>query len=689
MFLVSDEEKSPLDLADTAPVTEDLPVEAASPSPQVSLGTSTENLSQNSTPKDTVQGGPTQVVGTSQEDEGWQEAVSRGRSFGASTRRSGHKGFSSGSAHNGGSAYTGGHHRNHGGVLRERGNFTPAGTISFASKKRNQTSGSTPPQLITAPITSADGGQQSAKASTSGRASISTVANLPAKPAPSPSVVPQIDTATEAEDQENRRGVLPETRTAAARPPSSSFSKTTGGPPSTGRSAFSYKEVALAPPGSRSAMRPAVELPAVVAAPESIVKETTMDEKVSSPPLVTASDEAQSSTSLSAQDPSSLIEAEAPVVAREPEGEEGCDLAEPSQELLLLSEVMEMEPEIVTGIMAAPSQISESSSIVDPPENLSESDPPGTAQEEILDLEGSSNVKTILEEEIVVKTEKRDSDNVGGPAESEVPETEVTSDDSTSPTARKLSAAAPPFNPNVGLGRKPAVSKAVAVTPFKDGKAPPVTEVVAHIPLPPLQVPAAVAVTPIRRPPPPLAPLPHLGYMMPGTHFGAFAPGFVPPLPFHQKSLLGNGPYLSGLPALHPLPPPIQVRTVQMNPNAEEFIPWYLREPCLPSPGTPPVATDTPDVQSTEEFVGESPPVNVEDAAVALESDTHVVETKVEAETEGEGTEQSISRQGEEEIADNPVEEQNVEVEPTLAETSEEKSETEDAGSDSVANVLR
>ncbi|KAH8937183.1 hypothetical protein BDL97_16G013000 [Sphagnum fallax] len=95
------------------------------------------------------------------------------------------------------------------------------------------------------------------------------------------------------------------------------------------------------------------------------------------------------------------------------------------------------------------------------------------------------------------------------------------------------------------------------------------------------QVPTTIPMTPIRKSLPPLAPVPQI---LDPYHAPFIMQGFVPPLHFQpplydgQMFLLGHGPYHGRYPCMYQFHPPPPKCNVQMNPNSEEFIPWYLWE---------------------------------------------------------------------------------------------------------------
>jgi hypothetical protein len=159
---------------------------------------------------------------------------------------------------------------------------------------------------------------------------------------------------------------------------------------------------------------------------------------------------------------------------------------------------------------------------------------------------------------------------------SDVPDSEF-----TVYSPKRLSPAAPPFKPGVSI--KGVEHTTVAVIPLKDGKTLVLPGLASH--LPPLQVPSTIAVTPMCKSPHPLALIPQISYMTADPYHGPSIDmqGFVPPHQFRpaifdgQTSLLGNGPCPGMHPQIYPFVPAPLKCSVQMNPNAKEFIPLYLR----------------------------------------------------------------------------------------------------------------
>ncbi len=135
-----------------------------------------------------------------------------------------------------------------------------------------------------------------------------------------------------------------------------------------------------------------------------------------------------------------------------------------------------------------------------------------------------------------------------------------------------LSAEGPSFHLDNAPG---SVSTTVAVTPFKDGKGPPLNGLPVGLPLLSDNVTNTVAVTPMHRSLPPLAPLPLVRFMSPQYIMPLHQPGmpivpiFVPPYHFRL-------PMLDGLQTSSHLIAPVPFApfcSVPINLNAEEFHP--------------------------------------------------------------------------------------------------------------------
>ncbi|CAK9212247.1 unnamed protein product [Sphagnum troendelagicum] len=438
MFLDSDEEKSESDSVESSGTPKDSLVSPPTPPKLPTKDSAPEPLTNGSNGISKVPD-HVEVLKEGHEDEGWQEAVPRGRFSGGGSRRSFHKD---------GMQPAGG---------KMNGNLLS--TVKTLLQRESDSQGQAQEISESIPGTSTgavqvkesacekeDGG----KSLSAGTPVVQTVEQVPGQPIPGISI------------------------SLAAGP----------GPASTNRTVFSYKEVALAPPGTRTLMRPALELPAAA------LEHSQQD---SSSPSTSSS---KSGNSPVADQGSSL-----PLVQ-----EEG------SSAPLVTEEGSPPVPEEV-----------------EKPEPMASSDVP--------DSESAVNC------------------------------------------SKSLSPAAPPFKPGVTV--RPAESTAVAVTPFKDGKTPPLPSLPSQLPLP--QVPTTIAVTPMR-----------------------------------------YGPYHGGYPGMYqfPPPPPPPKRSVQMNPNAEEFIPRYLQEQAA-SPHSPPVVAVPVSPSSEMQAVSEQEllqPVTVAEHEESIES---------------------------------------------------------------------
>ncbi|CAM6067340.1 unnamed protein product [Sphagnum tenellum] len=135
--------------------------------------------------------------------------------------------------------------------------------------------------------------------------------------------------------------------------------------------------------------------------------------------------------------------------------------------------------------------------------------------------------------------------------------------------------------PSFNLDNVPgSVSTTVAVTPFKDGKGPPLNGLLVSLPLLSDNVTNTVAVTPMHRSLPPLAPLPLVRFTTPQYIMPLHKPGvpivpiFVPP--YHFRLPMLDGLQTSSLPGNGPHMPPVPFApfcSVPINLNAEEFYP--------------------------------------------------------------------------------------------------------------------
>ncbi|CAM6015800.1 unnamed protein product [Sphagnum balticum] len=465
MFLDSDEEKSESDSVESSGTPKDSLVSPPTPPKLPTKDSAPEPLANGSNVISKVPD-HMEVLKEEHEDEGWQEAVPRGRFSGGGSRRSFHKDSMqpAGGKMNGNLLSTVK-------ALLQREPDSQGQAQEISESIPGTSTGTV--QVKESACEKEDGG----KSSSAGTPVVQTFEQAPGQPIP---------------------GI--------------SISLTAGpGPASTNRTVFSYKEVALAPPGTRTLVRPALELPA--AALEH-----------------SQQDSASPSTSSSKED---------------------------SRDIVLLESGAE-EDETVLSLRA-----------IETRENVDE------------EMQG----ECISAEDPAVAQQPT--------ASSDVPDSE-----SAVNCPKSLSPAAPPFKPGVTV--RPAESTAVAVTPFKDGKTPPLPSLPSQLPLP--QVPTTIAVTPMRM------------YQFP------------------------------------PPPPPPPKRSVQMNPNAEEFIPRYLQEQAA-SPHSPPVVAVPVSPSSETQAVSEQEllqPVtvaeheeNIEESSSSSSSseDEQVVDQKESSEQSSESDE--------------------------------------------------
>ncbi|XP_024364118.1 protein REDUCED CHLOROPLAST COVERAGE 2 isoform X3 [Physcomitrium patens] len=493
---------------------------------------------------------------TLDDEEGWQEAVPRARSV-ANKRRPVHGYSGQDSSHKGLSSY----HRSRGAGNAGGGDYSRAGRSS-GPKANNYSNENL--QVHT--------GVTGNSEKPSSKEMSGPVRRTPAAPSqvvPSTKIAPVVDTApvvlepntekkeTEGENHEAVVSQLP------VRQSSIKFSKVVPG-----KGSFSYKEVALTSPGSMLQLRSALEASAVSdASPQTDVAQPGSSE--------TKSIEATSVDASSAE--ASLVESTA---------EEDVDNKDDVPEMITSSAPSipssaeaEVEPEerIIEAVEPSPPAQSFDTSPQDSSElsvkSVSET-PDGDEQLEYKTVEAIEAQKTVpatnpTESCSEETTDILDRNDVASPG---------SDDDSPAAAAKRLSAAAPPFNPNDVITSKPLLqARAVAVTPFKDGRSPPVGGLCPQTAVPPVHVQATVAVTPICKVPhPTLAPLP-LYYADPLPHMGIMH-GMIPHFMPH---FLPNAPLDEAHSPLRKVPSPTPTRPKKMNPDAEEFIPSYLRDPSV------------------------------------------------------------------------------------------------------------
>jgi hypothetical protein len=687
MFLDSDEEKSESDSVESSGTPKDSLVSPPTPPKLPTKDSAPEPLANGSIGISKVPD-HVEVLKEEHEDEGWQEAVPRGRFSGGGSRRSFHKDSMvvSGpaqspkpAAQNPRSAYSGNQQNRHnGGILRERSNITLARTTSPRNSKRTtQAHGVGASQNHNgAAVESTE--QQPAGGKMNGNL-LSTVKALLQResdsqgqaqeisesiPGTSTGAVQVNESACEKEDGgKSSSAGTPVVQTIEQVPgqpiPGISISLAAGpGPVSTNRTVFSYKEVALAPPGTRTLMRPALELPAAALehSQQDSASPSTSSSKSGNSPVA----DQGSSLPLVQEEGSS-----APLVTEEgsppvPEEVEKPEVSEISTQAkvqhsvpipVLESIPLDLNLHIT---MELPTSKASSSTAESPDcDNMLASESFREDSRDIVLLEsGAEEDKTVLSLRAIETRENVNEEMQGECISAEEPavaqQPTASSDVPDSEFAincpKSLSPAAPPFKPGVTV--RPAESTAVAVTPFKDGKTPPLPSLPSQLPLP--QVPTTIAVTPMRKSPPPLAPIPQI----PGPYHAPFImQGFVPPHHFQpplydgQMSLLGYGPYHGGYPGMYqfPPPPPPPKRSVQMNPNAEEFIPRYLQEQAA-SPHSPPVVAVPVSPSSEMQAVSEQEllqPVTVAEHEESIESSSSSSSEDEEVVDQKESSEQS------------------------------------------------
>ena len=360
-------------------------------------------------------------------------------------------------------------------------------------------------------------------------------------------------------------------------PPAPSVSKIA----SFAKAGFTYKDITLSPPGSIPMRQSSVEL-STAPAPAPAVSEKVREESGMTRETATAVDLPSGREDLKTAD--------VPVAVPEaPQSVELVDEVEKSAEAHVDAPKADDGPIDVAVDEAVAGGNGETSEAG--PEELPEEAEQGQPAAE------GDGVQTGVSEETCRSEEGQEDSNSKQEESSEHSNDKSESDETESERAeranavrlKKLSAAAPPFNPNsVAAVPKVSTVKAVAVTPFKDGKAPTMNEFPPHV-VHPHKIHAAVAVTPIRMMHPPLAPFPTMYDVECGLQMGH--PQIQQIQPVLQT--------LDSTSFVHKSRPRQQPSPKRMNPDAEVFIPSYLRDspsqhdqPSMPSPVPQATATE-------------------------------------------------------------------------------------------------
>ena len=523
------------------------------------------------------------------DEEGWQEAVPRARSFGANKRRPVHGYSGQDSSQKGLVNY----HRSRGAGNASGGDYNRAGRGGAGPKGNNPGNDNQHPH--------------SGVLGNSGKSSRSEMSGATRRTPSAPSqVVPSTKTALvqvtapvvvestlekKVNENENHEAVVSQLPSPVVRQPSIKFSKSV----IPGKGSFSYKEVALTSPGSMLQFRSALEASAVPDLPQP------SDISVAVP-----SDDAKSVEDAPVEvTPVDTTPAEATSVERSLEEdvdnkENVIEVTTSTASSIPFSAEAEVEPEerIIETVDSPPPTQSVETPL---PEAGEPSNGPVPVEYEFPECR---TVEAIEDQKPVLATIATDevSDSVANvDSGANVMTASGSDDESAAAAAKRLSAAAPPFNPNGILTSKAhSLPRTIAVTPFKDGRSPPAAGLRPQISFPPVQVPATVAVTPICKVThPALAPIPAPG-------MGLFYPPIMEPMPSYNGVMHGimpppypflpKAPLDEGHPPLRKVPSPIMMGTKKMNPDAEEFIPSYLRD------SSPKLPTQSP-VTSTENLL--------------------------------------------------------------------------------------
>jgi hypothetical protein len=506
------------------------------------------------------------------DEEGWQEAVPRARSSGANKRRPVHGYSGQDSSQKGPSNY----HRSRGAGNASGGDFSRGGRGGAGPKGNNHANENQQPHSGV-PVNSG----KSSRSEMSG--AVRRTPSAPSQVVPSTKtalmqvtapVVSESTLEKKGSENDNHEAVVLQLPSPVVRQPSIKFSK--AGVP--GKGSFSYKEVALTSPGSMLQFRSALEASSVpdLPQPSDVAVAVPSDDlkPVEGTPVEAIPVEAT---------PVMATPADNPLGEDVDNKKDEIDVTTSSATSIPLSAEVEAEPEeriIETVDSSPPAQ-----SVDNPPQGVGEL---SNGQVVPVDYECPEcrTVEAIEDQKPVLATIATDEVSDGPIANVHSGANYVAApgsdDESAASVAKRLSATAPPFNPNGILTSKVSIPRTVAVTPFKDGRSPPVAGPRPQISFPPVQVPATVAVTPICKVThPALAPIPAPGIGLfypsivePMSSYNGVMHGIVPPpFPFLPKASLDEGH-----PPLRKVPSPIMMGTKKMNPDAEEFIPSYLRD---------------------------------------------------------------------------------------------------------------
>ncbi|CAK9197344.1 unnamed protein product [Sphagnum troendelagicum] len=587
--VVSDEERSASDSSDPLPRRDIwptvLPEPIVPPSPQESISPIVTSVEAK------LGRGKQSVVEITEEEEeeGWQEAVSRSRSFGGGNRRLAHKG------------------------------------ATFSGR----------------PQTPSFAGEASSPATLESPANVNkTVSSLALSQAAPDMSTDKIEGGEAAiAGAAVSRAVNHSTHGRMASGSSSTVFGKTAGTFTSGGSAPSYKEVALAPWGSFS--RLAVTTDRIQQDSSSTTEqESSFSEKLKQD--MTANIEKETTIPVEQLQQEELI----------PVDKESSELVEGQKNKMLAAkedspQLSRVSPDLVIS-NELDETVSSSADTVESPSDeeipLPETEiPPSEKPSEVfVDVEARTEMEEVVETEISVQIPSYDHERTGAGVDSEKREEDSSSAEpvviheapvspSTPDSSSKLlSATAPPFSPtSLGSINQPsAVTSTVTVTALRDRKVlrqsgpPPHLPPASPPPLP--QVHRTIAATPFHRPVPHLALFPQPSFLapyLPGSHFMTPHPGlpihplmsppppnyFRPPFMMEgpQMPLLGNNPYIGGPPPVFIPLSPSSLSPVQMNPNAAEFIPQFLNpQPMLGigPPGLPvliPYAPPAPLVPET------------------------------------------------------------------------------------------
>jgi hypothetical protein len=528
------------------------------------------------------------------EEEGWQEAGPKGRVSVASTSRfsthkSGVNGLSQNYSGGGGSVQNGVHHRYDAGILRggnvihrEKGNHN-----NQVPRKKKPVNGSILP-LLTSSSVGIIRKQISTGANNQDRGSLSKIASYSHVSVPKKetighqvthpishkqdrssknktagaSVTTQVTTTT-IQYGEPKHMLLDNTSRASRAAAAASTRA--------GRTMFSYKDVAVAQPGTHTSIWPELEHLTTTTSNEKseepVTSEKLLPKKQTSTPMMSDSEK---SGKILPEEAEVAVSKEVTADATSPMTTD-LTVAQPSSDDRSETHIAVIASSYTTAAAALIVEVSDTNVSPTSNDGSETCSLHASVEETVVAAATVSNKRASVEMRVNADAEDEVKDSMAHDKHA------AAIDDCKSSYDNKMLSTTHDNAPGL-------VPTTVAMTPFKDGKGSPLNGLPVSLPLLSSNFTNTAAVTPIHTSPPPLAPLPQAKFITAAAgpqYIMAHQPGmpiFIPPHHFQlpmldgsqTSSLLGNGPYMAPIFA--------QFHSVPMNPNAEEFYPWYMQE---------------------------------------------------------------------------------------------------------------